>query len=264
MGQIHYTFDPTKQNEIYDLFNFLHRLYPEITDNPMKIGAPSISDTEKDREICELNNKEKNYQMKYEDNSKIIIDLNQKLQEVEDRNKINEQDKESLSKQIEEINAEKESLIRQHAEKETKLQNDFETEKRRIEQEHQTEVQKLNKEIELLKKKLNHYEPTLNGEHSSDKKFNVEGQNLRETYDENAPFIGKVGLEGQTIFNFNLDKGPHKYYSQNPQELKNYCEIIESMDGANHIGLGEWGQGTLYNGGLLVVAKKAKIKLVRE
>ena len=265
MGQIHYTFDPTKQNEINDLFNFLHCLYPEITDNPMMIGAPSILDTEKDREICELNNKEKDYQMKYEDNSKIIIELKQKLKEVEDRNKINEQEKENLFKQIKEISAEKESLISQHAEKETKLQDDFETEKRRIEQEHQTEVQKLNKEIEQLKKNLNHYVPTLNGEVSLDLYFNVDGETLIKTYDDTAPFIGKVGFDGrQTIFNFNVDKGPHKYYSQNPQELKNYCEIIESIDGANHIGLGEWGQGMLYNGYSLRLTKKAKIKLDRE
>ena len=264
MGQIHYSFDPTRGlYEIKDLFDLLHRYFPNIPDDPKKIGVPSSSDSEKDKTIRDLNEAIKRHQKEHEKNRETITDLEQKLKDAEGMNKIYDEDTERLSKQVKEKIAENEKLIAEHANKEIKLMNDFKEEKSKIEQEHQSEIQKLNKEIEQLIKKLNIYEPSLNGDTGSDKYFNVEGPNLGETLSADAPFIGKVDMEGQTIFNFNVEKGPHKYFSQHPEELDNYCEIIDSLEGANHIGLGEWGQGKYHNG-LLVVTKKAKIKLVRE
>lgn len=237
MGQIHYSFDPTRGLfEIKDLFDLLHRYYPEIPADPKKIGAPSSSDSEKDKTIRDLEEKITICQREDEKNTAKITELEQKI----------------------------EKLVATHTEKETKLKNDFKEEKSKIEQEHQSEIQKLNKEIEQLIKKLNIYEPSLNGDTGSDKYFIVEGPNLKETLSADAPFIGKVDMEGQTIFNFNVEKGRHKYFSQHPEELENYCEIIDSLEGANHIGLGEWGQGEYHHNGLLVVTKKAKIKLIRE
>lgn len=266
MGQIHYSFDPTKgiySYELKDLFDLLHRYYPEIPADPKKIGAPSSSDSEKDKTIRDLKDEIKIRQREEDKSTAKITELEQKLHDAEEMNKLLDQDSERLSQQVKDKLAEIEKLVAAHSEKETKLQNDFMNDKNKIEQEHQHEVQELRKQIEQLIKKLNVYEPTLNGEPGSDKYFIVEGPNLAETYIADAPFIGKVSADGQTIFNFNVEKGPHKHYSQNPQELENFCEVIESIDGANHVGLGEWGQGKFLNG-LLVVTKKAKIKLIRE
>ena len=50
MGQIHYSFDPNRGlHEIKDLFDLLHRYFPNIPDDPKKIGAPSSADSEKDK-----------------------------------------------------------------------------------------------------------------------------------------------------------------------------------------------------------------------
>lgn len=266
MGQIHYSFDPTRgfnSFEIKDLFDLLHRYYPEIPDDPKKIGAPSSFDSEKDRTIRELNDIIKKHEKENEKNVSTINELEQKLKDAQDMEKVALDDSERLSQQVNDKIAEIKKLASEYAENEKKLQNDFKNEKDKIEQEHQREVQKLNKEIEQLKEKLNYYDPTFNGEQSSDKYFNVEDKNLVETKSYDAPFIGKVSAEGKTIFSFNFEKGPHKYYSQNPNELENFCEITEIIEGANHIGREEWGQGKFSNG-LLVVSKKAKIKLIRE
>lgn len=257
-------FDPTRGlYEIKDLFDLLHRYYPEIPADPKKIGIPSSSDSEKDKTIRDLKDEIKIRQRDAEKNATKISDLEKKLHESEEMVKILDQDSERLSQQVKDKLSEIEKLDASYKDRETKLQNDFKSEKNKIEQEHQHEVQELRKQIEQLVKKINVYEPTLNGEPGSDKYFNVEGPNLGETLIADAPFIGKVSADGQTIFNFNVEKGPHKHYSKNPQELENFCEVIESLDGANRIGLGEWGQGKFLNG-LLVVTKKAKIKLIRE
>lgn len=117
--------------------------------------------------------------------------------------------------------------------------------------------------ISELEKKLSVYEPSLNGGEEL-KYFNIESMHLLETCDNSAPFVGRVDSNSNAIFNFNIDKGEHRRFSQNPTELKDFCEIVESIDDANHIGLGEWGRGRYLQGGMLIVDTKAKIKLTRE
>lgn len=257
MGQIHYSFDPTRSYEIKDLFDFLHKLYPEIPADPKSYNKQNSSaDSEKDRTIRELNDIIKKHEKENEKNNKEIESLREKLKEAEELSKMESDEVEKLSNQ-------NKNLIDENAKNETKLRTEFKSEINKIKEEKEKEIASLNKQIESYAKKLAIYEPTLNGETGNDRFFRIEGSNLEETLSSEAPFIGKVDVEGNAIFNFNVEKGPHKHFAQNPSELENYCEIIESIEGANHIGLSEWGKGKFLNGSL-VVTTKAKIKLVRE
>ena len=250
MGQIQYSFDPTRPYEIKDLFDLLHKFYPEIPADPKSFYKQNSSaDSEKDSKIRELNETIKRHEKENEKNNKKIDSLREKLKEAEE-----------LSKMASDQNK---KLIDENAEKETKLRTEFKTEINKIKEEKEKEIASLNKQIESYVKKLAIYEPTLNGDTGNDKFFRIDKSNLEETFSSDAPFIGKVDVEGNAIFNFNVERGQHKYYAQNVYELENYCEIIENIEGANHIGLGEWGKGKFHDG-LLVVTQKAKIKLVRE
>ena len=263
MGQINYSFDPKSIYELGDLFDLLHRYYPEIPADYRKIGAPNSSDSEKDKAIRELNKEIELHQKENEKNVARISELEQQLKDAQELCKIAEDDSERFSQQIKGMKAENDRLVAEHAEKEQKLNNDFKDKLNTIKEEKEKDIASLQKQISELVKKLAIYEPSLNGGTEEDKFFNIEGINLSETYDDSAPFIGKVNANGDAIFNFNNDKGQHQFYSQNPSDLESFCEILDSVDGANHIGLGEWGKGK-YNRGLLVITQKAKIKLTRE
>lgn len=253
MGQIHYFFDPTRSYEIKDLFDLLHKFYPEIPADPKSYNKQIYSDdSENDRTIREQNELIKRLEKENEKNIKEIESLREKLKEAEELYKMESDEVEKLSNQ-------NKKLIDENAEKETELKSEI----NKIKEEKEKEIASLNKQIDSYAKKLAIYEPTLNGETGNDRFFRIEGANLEETLSLEAPFIGKVDGEGNAIFNFNVERGQHKYYAQNVSELENYCETIESIEGANHIGLGEWGKGKFRNG-VLVVTTKAKIKLVRE
>lgn len=258
MGQINYSFDPTKgRYEIKDLFDLLHRFYPEIPDDPYNYNKQnSANNLEKDREIQELNGIIEKQKNETENKNKEIESLKEKLKDAEESSKMRSEEVEELQNQIKKINEESTA-------KEDKLQTDFKNEIDKLKEEKEREIASLNKQLENYKMKLALYEPTMNGDTGSDIFFNIEGCNLLHTNSSDAPFIGKVDVEGKAIFTFNVERGQHKYYVQNVSELKDYCDIIESVEGANHIGLGEWGKGQFHNG-LLIVTTKAKIKLVKE
>lgn len=254
MGQIYYSFDPTKGSyEIKDLFDLLHRYYPDIPADPKSFNKQNfVSDSEKDRTIRELNELIKRHEIDNEKNNKELESLRGKLKETEE-----------LYEEAKKLSIQIEKLKEENAAKEEKYQTDFKNEINKIKSEKEEEIALLRKQIEWYVKKLANYEPSLNGDVGNEKYFNIDGVNLQETFSSDAPFIGKVDADGNAIFTFNVDKGPHKYYAQNVSEIENYCEIIDSVEGTNHIGLGEWGKGK-FNNGLLVVVEKAKIKLVRE
>lgn len=135
----------------------------------------------------------------------------------------------------------------------------------RIKNEKDKDVASLNEQIKDLKKKLAIYEPSLNGDIGDKMFFKIEGTHLKETRDDTAPFVGnKVDVEGNAIFNFNVEKGSHILYSQNISELEKFCEILDSsIDEANHIIIREWGKGKYVNG-YLNMKSKAKIQLTRK
>ena len=76
-------------------------------------------------------------------------------------------------------------------------------------------------------------------------------------------YLGKVDGEGNAIYQFNVEKGHHKENIMRINELSDFFEIVDRIDEANHIGMGEWGKAK-YNNGTMVVIAKAKIKLTRE
>lgn len=263
MGQINYTFDPKNVYELKDLFDLLHRYYPEIPADYRKIGVPCSSDSEKDKEISKLKKEIEMHQKENEKNVARISELEQQLTEAKELSKIAKEDSERLSKQVSDMKAENDRLVSEYSEKEHKLNDELIAKLNSFKEEKEKDIASLQKQIAELVKKLAIYEPSLNGGTEEDKFFNIDGINLSETYDDSAPFMGKVNANGDAIFNFNNDKGQHQYYSQNPSKLEAFCEVSDSVDGANHIGLGEWGKGK-YNRGLLVITTKAKIKLTRE
>lgn len=56
MGQIQYSFDPTRDYELKDLFVFLNKYYDYIPDNPQKLRSANYGvSSDKDRKINELN-----------------------------------------------------------------------------------------------------------------------------------------------------------------------------------------------------------------
>lgn len=185
---------------------------------------------------------------------KILSDSNKKKD-----NQIQElsKEKEDLQKKIQEysiLESKYNNLIHQNQEKE-----------KEITEEKEKEIASLTKTIENLRKRLSVYEPSPNDNIESDLLFfNIDKEHgLKRTMNASAPFVGKVKNTGNVSFTFNVDKGPHKQYSQNPSELESLCEIIDRTDNANHISLGKWGEGVLANN-YLYVTKKAQIKLTRE
>ena len=168
-----------------------------------------------------------------------------------------------LEKQLEYLKQEKLNLSNRETEYKKKI-DEHDENVERINKEHETEVCSLKNQIEELKKKISRYEPILNGEIDSEKYFKITNDTLlEETMDNEAPFVGKIDAEGNAIFNFNVDKGKHNYYSQNHYLLQNFCEITKISDGViNKINPGECGKGH-YNNGVLFVRSKAKISITR-
>ena len=233
MGQ--YSFDPAASNyELQNLFRILNAFHPEIPADYYRQGNSSQADPRKIRELTDNVEKYKSKCQEYESEN---LKLKQELAEAQRKCEIAKVEKEKFSKSISDLKSEKDALDKKLDEKE--------------------------RELKELERKLARYEPSLNGE-TKEIYFNIDGDdlNLSETYDDKAPFIGKVSAGGDAIFSFN-DKGMHQHYSQNPTELEKFCEILDSVDSANHISPGEWGKGK-FSGGKLQVRTKAKIKLTRE
>jgi vacuolar-type H+-ATPase subunit I/STV1 len=257
MGQIHYSFDPTRgKYELRDLFDLLHRYYPEIPADPNKIGSNPNGDSEKDRTIRELNEEIKRHVKENASNTEKINRLEQEFNEAKEYAKLAEEESQKKAKRIEQ-------LTEEHAQKYAELRRDSQEEINKIKEEKDKQISSLNKQVDDLLKKISVYEPSFAGDVSSYKFFNIEGPILSETMADDAPFIGKVDIDGNAIFQFNAEKGPHKYFSQNISKLENFCDVIDNIDGANHIGLDAWGKGKFLNGTLAII-EKSKIKLTRE
>lgn len=258
MGQIHYSFDPLRDYEIKDLFTVLNKFYPYIPDDPKKLENMTVgSDPEKDRTIQDLREEIKVRQRDADKQTKEIETLTSKLQETERLLKISEDDnkqgKEELNKLQENFSL-----------KEQELNQSFTAELTKVKTEKEKEIAKLNKDIAELSKRISIYEPSIIGDTGENKFFNIEGSYLNETLSKDAPIVGKVGLNGMAMYQFNVEKGPHKTFSQNTAELGNFFEVIEQIDGSNHISIGEWGTAKFNNNGTMSVITKAKIKLTRE
>lgn len=237
--QIQITFDSTKDlDELREFFTNFDKFYQEKTVNFEKIDVQVPINIGEDRtnygfnELKEHEDKDEN-----EKNSEKIMLLEQQLKNAVEK--------------LERLERENSQLKNAK----TELENQS--------QKCELEFKKITEEKNDLRKRLNVYEPILDGD-VSNKYFKIEDLNLTETGYENAPFIGKVGMDGKVIFHFNEENGPHEKYSQDPSELTAFCDIIESIDGANHISLGKCGTGTFYGAGLLRVESKAEIKLTRE
>lgn len=257
MGQINYSFDPTRgMCELRDLFDLLHKYHSEIPADPNKIGCNSNGDSEKDRTIRELNEEIKRHVKENASNTDKISKLELELNKAKEHAKLAEEESKDKTKKIEQ-------LTEEHAKKYAELRRDFQEEINKLKEEKDKQISSLNKQVDDLSKKISVYEPLFAGDVSSDKFFKIEGPILGETMADDAPFIGKVNIDGNAIFQFNAEKGPHKYFSQNISELENFCDVIDNIDGANHIGLDTWGKGKFRNG-TLVITEKSKIKLTRE
>ena len=227
--------------DLKELFKFLHKLNPEIPEDYANIGSVNSNNSEKDEKIKEL---EKNLK-RYEEENKNKANLEQELQNAKRTLEV----KDSM---IEQLKNEKEVALNKQKEELTQkinLKDD--------------EITKLNNQIHELESRISIYEPTLSNNISEKKYFNIEDSFLNETMSDDAPIIAKIDANGNGIFQFNIDKGPHKTMSQNKAVLDNFFEIIEEIEGANHISMGEWGKAK-YRHGTLTVNTKAKIRLTRD
>ena len=84
MGQIQYSFDPTRDYELKDLFVFLNKYYDYIPDNPQKLRSANYGvSSDKDRKINELNELLKHNQKDVEGKDKELESLRSKLKEAE-------------------------------------------------------------------------------------------------------------------------------------------------------------------------------------
>lgn len=257
MGQIHYSFDPTREFELNGLFSLLNKLYSYIPSDPAKFKRVNFENSsEKDRKIKDQQDMLDRYVKDTEKNNARIDELNKQLDEAQSLNKIAEDEINEKTKKIEKLTDELSNHIKKSSEQLTLEVN-------KVKEEKEKEIAKLTKQISELMKKIAVYEPSLNGDITGDKYFNFYNGTLEETMSDDAPVIGKIDVEGNAIYQFNVEKGQHKTWSQNSEELKVYFDIIDSIDGANHISMSEWGMAQ-YNGGFMAIKTKAKIKLTRE
>jgi len=257
MGQIQYSFDPTRDYELKDLFVFLNKYYDYIPDNPQKLRSANYGvSSDKDRKINELNELLKHNQKDVEGKDKELESLRSKLKEAEGYAKLLD---DKIKQKEDRINR----LMSENALKEKELQERYTESINSIKIEKEQEIAKLSKELDDLRKRLSVYEPSLIGDTGEDKFFVFSKYNLDETLDASAPIIGKVDGEGNAIYQFNVEKGHHKENIMRINELSDFFEIVDRIDEANHIGMGEWGKAK-YNNGTMVVIAKAKIKLTRE
>lgn len=243
-------------SELRDLFDLLHRYFPDIPADPRKIGSIENS-LEKDRSINELNELLKKYRKDAEKSTAKIESLDADLKEAKDYSQMVEEESGKKSAQIKKLTEENETKI-------SELQLEHSKELNRLKDEKEKEIQTLQKEINDLKKRISAYEPSLIGDVGDDKYFSIEGPILNQTLSDDAPIIGRVGVDGNAIYQFNVEKGPHKLMCQKIAELENFFEIVDSVERANHISICEWGKAKYHNGTLIPIEPKAKIKLTRE
>ena len=155
-------------------------------------------------------------------------------------------------------------LTEENATKYNELQSNFTKEINKVKDEKEKEIAKLNKQINDLMKRISVYEPSLSGDVGDDKYFGIEGPILNETLSDDAPIIGRVDVDGNAIYQFNVEKGPHKSMCQKIAELEQFFDIVDRIEGANHISMCEWGKAKYNNGTMVPIEPKAKIKLTRE
>lgn len=243
--------------ELRDLFDLLHRYFPEIPADPRKIGSTENS-SEKEREINELREFNKRYQKDAEKTNKKLESLEAELNEAKDYARFAEEESKQKDVQIKE-------LTEENATKYNELQREHTKELNKVKDEKEKEIAKLNKQINDLMKRISVYEPSLSGDVGDDKYFIIEGPILNETLSDDAPIIGRVDVEGNAIYQFNVEKGPHKSMCQNIAELERFFDIVDRIEGANHISMCEWGKAKFNNGTMIPLEpQKAKIKLTRE
>lgn len=242
--------------ELRDLFDLLHRYFPDIPADPRKIGSIENS-LEKDRNINELNELLKRYSKDAEKSAAKIESLVADLKEAKDNSQMVLEESNKKSAQIKKLTEENETKI-------SELQFEYTKELNRLKDEKEKEIQTLHKEINDLKKRISAYEPSLIGDVGDNKYFSIEGQMLYQTLSDDAPIIGRVGVDGNALYQFNVEKGAHKSMCQKIAELENFFEIVDSVERANHISICEWGKAKYHNGTLVPIEPKAKIKLTRE
>lgn len=238
--------------ELKDLFDLLHKYIPEIPADPRKIGSNENS-SEKDRTINELERHRKDA----EKSSKKIDPLDEELKEAKEYDRLAEDDSKQKDAQIK-------KLTEENATKYNELQSNFTKEINKVKDEKEKEIAKLNKQINDLMKRISVYEPSLSGDVGDDKYFGIEGPILNETLSDDAPIIGRVDVDGNAMYQFNVEKGAHKSMCQKIAELENFFEIVDSVERANHISICEWGKAKYHNGTLVPIEPKAKIKLTRK
>lgn len=242
--------------ELRELFYLLHRLFPDIPEDPRKIGSIENS-LEKDRSINDLNELVKRYRKDEEKSTAKIESLDAELKEAKDFSQMVREERDKKSAQIKKLLEENETKI-------SELQFEHSKELNRLKNEKEKEIQTLQKEINDLKKRISAYEPSLIGDVGDNKYFSIEGQMLYQTLSDDAPIIGRVGVDGNALYQFNVEKGAHKSMCQKIAELENFFEIVDSVEMANHISICEWGKAKYHNGTLVPIEPKAKIKLTRE
>lgn len=242
--------------ELKDLFDLLHKYIPEIPADPRKIGSNENS-SEKDRTINELNELLERHRKDAEKSSKKIDSLDEELKEAKEYARLAEDDSKQKDAQIK-------KLTEENATKYNELQSNFTKEINKVKDEKEKEIAKLNKQINDLMKRISVYEPSLSGDVGDDKYFGIEGPILNETLSDDAPIIGRVDVDGNAIYQFNVEKGPHKSMCQKIAELEQFFDIVDRIEGANHISMCEWGKAKYNNGTMVPIEPKAKIKLTRE
>lgn len=258
MGKIQYTFDPTDRGDINDLFVLLNKLDPKIPADPGSYTTQgNVNVAEYERKIKEQDELLKRYEKQTSQDAAVNEDLRKKFEEADGCLKL-------AQEEINQKNSQIDTLSREKVDIEVKLTQDSKDEINKVKAEKDEEINELNTQIKKLIEKLSGYEPMIgNGEGVDTKYFKIAGNNLEETGDWSAPFIGKVEVNGDALFQFNAEKGPHMKYSQDSTELEKFCDIVEKIDNANHISWVKWGTGK-FTGDILKVSTKAQIKLTKE
>lgn len=242
--------------ELRDLFDLLHRFFPDIPADPREIGSIENS-LDKDRLIKELNESLNKSRKDEEKSAANIKSLSAELKEAKDYSQMVEEESDKKSTQIKKLTEENETKI-------SELQCEHSKELNRLKDEKEKEIQTLQKEINDLRKRISAYEPSLSGDVGDNKYFSIEGSIFNQTLSDDAPIIGRVGVDGNAIYQFNVEKGPHKSMCQKIAELEYFFEIVDSVERANHISICEWGKAKYDNGTMVPIEPKAKIKLTRE
>ena len=244
-----------------DIRKVLQNLCPEILGNPYpnrSSGMRGMYDYNQSGRIKELEEANKGLQEKTAQDKEKIEELQKEANSYKSKC-------EETSQQINAKDEEIQKLRMQYSEekeKADKVKNDLidDIEKKR------QNIERLCKEIEELKRRLSEFIPTFgSGESQEEWYMEICGdkKTLQRSNNNQEPFKAIVNANGEASFTFNVDKGPHREYCQNTQELTPFCDIEDQIDGANRIVARAWGKGHVTND-VLTVESKAKIKLVRE